>query len=60
MSNSRPVVFKPHTPGMEYVGEFPEYFKHSWMVEYQSYTSFYAAKPTRKQVRAHVDWVNKL
>lgn len=58
MSNNKPVVFKPHDGGMEYVGSFPEHFKHSWVVEYKGYSVFLPVKPTRKQIRAMVDWVN--
>ncbi len=58
--NNKPIVFKPHAEGMEYAGDFPEHFKHSWMVEFKGYSVFYAAKPTRKQTRSLVDWVNKL
>lgn len=55
---NKPIVFKPHSVGMEYAGDFPDHFKHSWMVEFKGFSIFYAAKPTRKQVRALVDFVN--
>ena len=57
---NKPVVYKPHTEGMEYVGDFPEHFKHCWMIDFDGFSVFYPAKPTRKQIRAHVDWVQSL
>lgn len=57
---NRPLIFKPHDKGIEYVGDFPEHYKHCWMVDFRNHSVFYPAKPTRKQVRSLVDWVNKL
>ena len=55
----KPEVYKPNDPAVGYAGEFPYWWPNSWSIEYRGYTQFYAAKPTRKQIRALVDWVNK-
>lgn len=54
----KPEIYRPNYPSVGYVGDFPYWWSGSWSVGYRGYTGFYAAKPTRKQIRALVDWVN--
>lgn len=53
----KPAVCKPNDPSIGYAG-FPYWCSSSWSVGYRGYAQFYTAKPTRKQIRALVDWVN--
>lgn len=56
--HAKPEVFKPNDPTIGYAGEVPYWWPGSWSAEYSGYTQFYAAKPTRKQLRKLVDYVN--